>query len=167
MARVTLVAFAVKEKAMSTGNLEGKLVASDFWPACENCRYFEACKVRPLHPAYPHTWHWGKETASFSEGELVLLSWVGTAAVGDPHTACTSYEVDPQYAADPLPHHQRYLALEESEKNRGSWWTRKYRGSGWMPFSLSTATGTSPGFFRTPILASARMFIVIQMNFGM
>jgi hypothetical protein len=102
---------------MSHGNLEGKLVARDFWPACENCRLFEACKVRPLHPAYPHTWHWGKETVSFPEGELVLLSWVGTAAIGDPHTGCTSYEVDPKHAVDPLPHHQRYLALERERQD--------------------------------------------------
>lgn len=102
---------------MSQGGLEGKLVARDFWPACENCHSFEACKTQPRHPAYPHTWHWGKESVSFPEGELVLLSWVGTAAVGAPHTACTSYEVDPQYAADPLPHHQRYLALERERQD--------------------------------------------------
>jgi hypothetical protein len=117
MVRVTLVAFAVKEKAMSTGNLEGKLVASDFWPACENCHSFEACKVRPLHPAYPHTWHWGKESASFPEGELVLLSWVGTAAVGAPHTACENYEAGPQHFTAPLPHHQHYLALEKGRQD--------------------------------------------------
>ena len=102
---------------MSHGNLEGKLVASDFWPACENCRFFEACKVRPLHPAYPHSWHWGKESASFPEGELVLLSWVGAAAVGAPHTACTSCEVDPQHFRNPLPHHQNYLALEKERQD--------------------------------------------------
>ena len=102
---------------MSQGGLEGKLVASDFWPACENCRYFEACKGRPLHPAYPHTWHWGKETASFSEGELVLLSWVGTAAVGASHTACGSYAVDSHHFTAPLPHHQHYLALEKERQD--------------------------------------------------
>ena len=102
---------------MSKGNLEGKLVARDFWPTCENCRLFAACKVRPLHPAYPHTWHWGKESVSFPEGELVLLSWVGTAAIGDPHTGCTSYEVDPKHATEPLPHHRRYLALEQERQD--------------------------------------------------
>ena len=95
----------------------GKLVAHDFWPSCENCRFFDACKVQPRHPAYPHTWHWGKETAPFSEGELVLLSWVGTAAVGDPHTACGSYEVDSHHFTDPLPHHQRYLVLEKERQD--------------------------------------------------
>ena len=102
---------------MSKGNLEGKLVARDFWPACENCRFFEACKVQPRHPAYPHSWHWGREFASFPEGELILLSWVGTAAIGDPHTGCTSYEVDPQHIAEPLPHHRRYLALEQERQD--------------------------------------------------
>ena len=102
---------------MSQGGLEGKLVARDFWPACKNCRFFEACKVRPLHPAYPHTWHWGKESVSFPEGELVLLSWVGTAAVGAPHTACSAYEVDQRHVTDPLPHHQHYLALEKERQD--------------------------------------------------
>jgi hypothetical protein len=45
------------------GNLEKKLVARDFWPACSNCRHAEACKTHPQHPAYPHTWHWGREAA--------------------------------------------------------------------------------------------------------
>jgi len=102
---------------MSHGNLEGKLVASNFWPSCETCLSFEVCRVQPRHPAYPHTWHWGKESVSFLEGELVLLSWVGTAAVGDPHTACTSYEVDLRHVTDPLPHHQRYLALEKERQD--------------------------------------------------
>lgn len=102
---------------MSHGNLEGKLVIRDFWPSCENCCRFEACKVRPQHPAYPHTWHWGKETAPFPEGELILLSWVGTTAIGDPHTGCTSYAVDPRHVSDPLAHHQRYLALERERQD--------------------------------------------------
>ena len=32
---------------MSHGNLESKVVAFDFWPACENCRFFASCKGRP------------------------------------------------------------------------------------------------------------------------
>jgi hypothetical protein len=102
---------------MSHGNLAGKLVSREFWPACENCWFCQLCKIQPQHPAYPHTWHWGKETVSFPDGELVLLSWVGTAAVGDPHTACTSYEVDPRQVTEPLTHHNRYLALEQERRD--------------------------------------------------
>ena len=97
---------------MSNGNLEGKLVARGFWPACENCRFFAACKAQPRHPAYPHTWHWGREFAEFADGTLILLSWVGTAAIGDPHTGCTSYEVDPRHVSEPQAHHRLYLELE-------------------------------------------------------
>ena len=102
---------------MSQGGLEGKVVAGNFWPACANCRLFEACKTKPLHPAYPHSWHWGKESVSFPEGELVLLSWVGTAAIGAPHTACESYEVASQHITAPLPHYRHYLALEKERQD--------------------------------------------------
>ena len=95
------------------GNLEHTLVARDFWPACGNCRHADACKTRPQHPAYPHTWHWSKEAVSFPEGELILRSWVGTAAIGQPHTGCPRYTVDPQYLKEPALHHQQYRALEE------------------------------------------------------
>jgi len=101
---------------MSHGNLEGKLVAADFWPACENCRLSETCKDQPRHPAYPHTWHWGREFAVFTESALILRSWVGTAEIGQPHTGCQSYTVDPQYVAAPLPHHQSYLAFERERQ---------------------------------------------------
>ena len=63
---------------MSHGNLERKVVAFDFWPACENCRFFASCKGRPCHPAYPHTWHWGREFAAFADGYLIVRSWVGS-----------------------------------------------------------------------------------------
>lgn len=116
---------------MSTGNLQGQLVARDFWPTCENCRLFEACKVRPRHPAYPHTWHWGREFTQFAEGVLIVRSWVGTAAIGQPHTGCRSYTVDPQHVREPLAHHQQYLALAhergqleaemESLEEKGTW----------------------------------------------
>jgi hypothetical protein len=118
---------------MSHGNLEGKLVAHDFWPTCENCRLFAACQVRPKHPAYPHSWHWGREFAEFADGTLILRSWVGTAAIGQSHTGCKSYEVDPQYISEPQVHHQLYLELEhekgqlESEMatlERKKTWTR-------------------------------------------
>jgi len=100
---------------MSHGNLAGKVVAFDFWPACENCRFFEACKSQPLHPAYPHTWHWGKEFAAFTDGYLIVRSWVGTAAMGQPHTACKDYEVDPQHISEPQIHHRLYVDLEQEK----------------------------------------------------
>lgn len=56
---------------MSQGNLEGKVVDFDFWPACHNCALFDACSVRPHHPAYPHSWHWGREFAAFADGYLI------------------------------------------------------------------------------------------------
>ena len=116
---------------MSKGNLEGKLVARDFWPSCENCRFFAACKAQPRHPAYPHTWHWGREFAEFADGTLIVRSWVGTMAIGQPHTGCKSYEVDPQHVSEPQAHHRHYLELEhekgklesemESLEQKGSW----------------------------------------------
>jgi len=48
---------------------------------------------------------------------LIVRSWVGTAAVGQPHTGCQSYEVDPRYIREPQAHHRRYLELEH-EKGR-------------------------------------------------
>jgi hypothetical protein len=94
------------------GNLENKLVARDFWPACRNCCQFTACHRQPQHPAYPHTWHWGKEAVSFPDGELILRSWVGTAAIGQSHTGCPRYTVDAHFIKEPSPHHQQYLTLE-------------------------------------------------------
>ena len=102
---------------MAHGNLAGKLVPHDFWPACENCRRFVACQVRPQHPAYPHSWHWAREFAAFADGTLILRSWVGTAAVSQPHTGCTSYEVDPRYIGEPQTCHRLYLEREH-EKGR-------------------------------------------------
>ena len=117
----------------SHGNLEGKLVARAFWPACETCRFFPACQTQPRHPAYPHTWHWGSECAEFADGTLIVRSWVGTLASGQLHTGCQSYEVDPHYLTEPQEHHRRYLELEhergqlESEMEgleRKKTWTR-------------------------------------------
>src|SRR5213076_1201529 len=100
---------------MAHGNLAGKLVPHDFWPACENCRRFVACKVRPQHPAYPHSWHWGRECAEFADGTLIVRSWVGTIAIGQPHTGCQSYEVDPRHISEPQAPHRRYLELEHEK----------------------------------------------------
>lgn len=100
---------------MSHGNLEGKVVAFDFWPTCETCVFFESCKIRPRHPAYPHSWHWGREFASFADGYLITRSWVGSAAIGQPHTGCKIYEVVPQHVSEPQIHHRLYLALEQEK----------------------------------------------------
>jgi len=100
---------------MSHGNLAGKVVAFDFWPACENCVLYEACKTKPRHPAYPHSWHWGKEFAAFADGYLITSSWVGSSAIGQPHTGCKSYEVDPQHVSAPQIHHRLYLDLEQEK----------------------------------------------------
>ena len=101
---------------MATGNVEGKLVSPHFWPSCANCRFVAACQVRPQHPASPHTWHWGREFESFPEGDLIVKSWVGTIAIGQPHTGCHSYEVAPQFMTKPQPHHHRYLRLEHERQ---------------------------------------------------
>ena len=100
---------------MAHGNLVGKLVNRDFWPACENCRRFVACKVRPQHPAYPHSWHWGREVAEFADGTLIVRSWVGSSAIGQPHTGCQSYAVDPHHVSTPQLQHRRYLELEHEK----------------------------------------------------
>ena len=118
---------------MSQGGLQGKIVAREFWPTCETCVKFAACQTRPLHLAYPHSWHWGREAAEFTEGTLIVRSWVGTSAIGQPHTGCKSYEVDPQHVSEPQAHHRLYLELEhekeqlESEMGtleRKKMWTR-------------------------------------------
>ena len=77
---------------------------------------FQACKIQPRHEAYPHTWHWGREFTSFPEGQLILRSWVGTSAIGQPHTGCPCYEVNPRHTAEPQGHHQHYLALERERQ---------------------------------------------------
>src|SRR5712692_6998937 len=101
---------------MSHGNVEGKLVSPHFWQSCANCRFVAACQVRPRHPAYPHTWHWGREFVSFPEGELIVKSWVGTIAIGQPHTGCQQYEVAPTDVMEPQAHHRRYLTLEQERQ---------------------------------------------------
>lgn len=100
---------------MSSGGLEGKVVALDFWPTCENCRFFAACKVDRKHPAYPHSWHWGREFAAFADGYLITRSWIGTAAIGQPHTGCKSYQADARHISGPQLHHRLYLDLEHEK----------------------------------------------------
>ncbi len=101
---------------MSNGNLQGKVVSHGFWPTCENCRLFQACKIQPRHEAYPHSWHWGHDFVSFPEGELILRSWVGSSVIGQPHTGCHSYQVDDRHVSEPQEHHRRYLALEQERQ---------------------------------------------------
>lgn len=96
--------------------LAGKLVAVDFWPACLNCIHYAECRDSPRHPAFPHRWHWGADRVDFPDGDLILRSWVGTIAIGDDHTGCTDYEVDPAHLlALKLPHVQ-YLLLERKRQ---------------------------------------------------
>jgi hypothetical protein len=115
------------------GQLEKKLVARDFWPACRNCRHAQACKTHPHHPAYPHTWHWGKESVSFPDGELILRSWVGTAAIGQPHTGCPRYAADARFIKEPSPHHQQYLTLEAERTQMEATFARLERQAVWSP----------------------------------
>lgn len=98
---------------MTKGLLEGKLIPTDFWPACSNCRHFEECKVSSRHRAFPHTWHWGKEVVQFTEGMLVLTSWVGTVAIGEKHTGCYDYQVDTGCLLHQETKHRRYLELQD------------------------------------------------------
>jgi hypothetical protein len=97
------------------GKLEQKLVAHHFWPACANCVRFGACRRQPQHPAYPHTWQWSREYATFADGVVILRSWVGSSVIGQPHTGCRSYEVAPEHVRDPQPQHRCYLALEQEK----------------------------------------------------
>jgi hypothetical protein len=100
---------------MSHGNLAGKLVSREFWPACTSCRFFQACKTRPRHAAYPHRWQWGRDAVSFPDGDLILCSWVGSSVIGQPHTGCLSYEVAPAHVRDPQPQQHCYLVLEQEK----------------------------------------------------
>jgi len=99
---------------MTTGNLVGKIVPRNFWPRCSNCAHYAECRsgdqasrqdgrsLGARHPAFPHTWHWGHEAVSLPGGELLVLrSWVGTAAIGQPHTGCHDYAVGEGHARLP------------------------------------------------------------------
>jgi hypothetical protein len=116
---------------MSTGNLERQIVAFHFWPACENCAHQKMCQIQPKHPAYPHRWHWGKESVSFPEGELILRSWVGTMAIGQLHTGCTSYTVASRYVRPLALHHTEYLHLETEKSTLDAILTRLERKATW------------------------------------
>jgi hypothetical protein len=49
---------------------------------------------------------------SFPDGALILRSWVGTSAIGRPHTGCPRYEVASHYVRELYAHHRHYLSLE-------------------------------------------------------
>jgi hypothetical protein len=128
------------------GNLEKQLVARDFWPSCSNCRHVEACNTHPQHPAYPHTWHWGKEAVSFPDGELILRSWVGTAATGQPHTGCKSYHMDPHYLSEPRLITASILNWNTKGDNsnpRWQRWSEKRRGPGTTRISTRACFGVT------------------------
>lgn len=116
---------------MSHGNLEAKIVTSDFWPSCENCQFYKACKGEPQHPAFPHSWHWGKESVEFADGMLIVRSWVGTAAIGQPHTGCKSYAVDARHVSEPAAHQRHYLELEQERKRLEAQMTTLERRTNW------------------------------------
>jgi hypothetical protein len=62
---------------------------------------------------------------------LILRSWVGTVAIGQPHTGCPRYAVDPGCLKEPLPHHQQYLALEAERTQIEATFERLERQEGW------------------------------------
>jgi hypothetical protein len=47
---------------------------------------------------------------------LIVCSWVGTAAIGQPHTGCKSYAVDSHHVSEPAAHQRRYLELEHERR---------------------------------------------------
>jgi hypothetical protein len=47
---------------------------------------------------------------------LIVRSWVGTAAIGQPHTGCQSYVVDTRQVSEPAAHQRLYLELEHERR---------------------------------------------------
>lgn len=102
---------------MTTGGLESRVVHNDFWPSCDNCHYYDFCRQAPLHQAFPHNWHWGKETIAFADGTmLVIKSWVGSSVIGEAHTGCTWYQVAKDELLELQDYHTRWLELEQRRK---------------------------------------------------
>jgi hypothetical protein len=107
---------------MTQGNLQGTLVHPDFWPECNNCELLRSCQrarielMEPRHPAFPHRWQWGNERVRFAEGVLVLDSWVGTSAIGEAHTGCSAYLVDPRFLLPLKPWHEQFLTLDRARR---------------------------------------------------
>ena len=99
---------------MTTGNLENKIVPLDFWPECFNCAHYYHCsEFSPKHPAFPHLWHWGKETLNLWDQDVMVVtqSWVSTTAMGEPHSGCSDYEINSNFE---IPLTQRYQAIIET-----------------------------------------------------
>lgn len=116
---------------MSRGNLERKVVALHFWPACENCTHHNTCQTQPKHDAYPHTWQWGTDRALFPDGMLILNSWVGNSVIGQAHTGCTAYSVHPTHTHALDSRHVQYLNLEEEKVRCETMFTRLERKERW------------------------------------
>lgn len=103
---------------MSQGNLTNKLVVAGFWPACDNCARKKECETKPRHEAFPHTWHWGRESLALSDGTmLVTASWVGSSVIGETHTGCYDYAVADSQVL-PLAEKHTTLILLQSRKRQ-------------------------------------------------
>jgi hypothetical protein len=57
------------------------------------------------------------EAVIFPEGRLVLISWVGTIVIGQPHTGCYSYSIANSALIALSDKHRRYLTLEQERKD--------------------------------------------------
>ena len=131
---------------MSTGNLNNTLVAHDFWPSCHTCQQLTRCQHQSRHPAFPHRWHWGKDSVLFPDGELILRSWVGTTASSKPHTGCTSYEVGPDSVLPLASHHVEYLQLEAEKAALDVTLTRLERNAEWSTQDEATYARVFPRY---------------------
>jgi hypothetical protein len=131
---------------MSTGNLNGTLVAPDFWPACDNCGHFTTCQLNPRHPAFPHRWQWGKDSAPFSDGSLILRSWVGTTAIGYSHTGCLAYTVAARSLRPLRAVHREYLQLEAEKAQLDRVFTRLEQKEVWSQADERTYAHAFPRY---------------------
>jgi hypothetical protein len=64
---------------------------------------------------------------------LILRSWVGTTAIGQPHTGCPRYAVAARCLKELSPHHQQYLALEAERIQIEATFERLERQEDWSP----------------------------------
>jgi hypothetical protein len=119
---------------MATDGLEGNVVSPNFWPACHTCTRFAACAQAPQHPAYPHTWHWGVERVRFTEGDLIVHSWVGSSVIGQRHTGCAHYSVATQHVQAPCSPQRHYLALEREKAKIEAVFARLERQEEWSTY---------------------------------